>query len=286
MKETFEGYYFKVADNDKAVAVIVEENTGTQIITDRDSFQGDDVKLTYDIELGPLSPIKYDAMGPFKFFPFMECRHSVQSMDHNATGCITIKPKNKPAQVFDFQDARGYIEGDRGHSFPTKYFWSQCNVWQEQCFRSHFASEVASHTSYAKPSRHWLSVMVSCAVIPYLGLKFLGTICIVHFNGREIRLATYLGARVKQFTYDKLVITQGWGKRRKILTVTVLEPEKNVHGLRAPVRGQFSRTIYESVCTPVQYKLTMGKAILFDVTGKAAAYEYSEIKNSQDKIVL
>ena len=276
VKNTFEGYYIKVSDNEKAVAVIVEATSGTQIITSSGSFRGLDVKLTYDIKVNGLTPIKYDAMGPFKYFPFMECRHSVQSMNHRATGKITIRPKNGQTQTFDFTNGHGYIEGDRGHSFPTRYFWTQCNVWEYPCHSVTSAERTHSEESQGR-DRQPLSIMATCARIPYLGLKFWGAICIIHYSGKEYRLASYLGARIKQFDRDKIVVTQGLGKRRKTLTVTILDPNKNIHALQAPIKGRFTRTIYESVFTAVRYKFTIGETTLFDVTSNAAAYEYSSI---------
>lgn len=58
---------------------------------------------------------------PFKYVPFMECRHSVWSMRHSVSGTVYIN-----GQEYSFQNAWGYWEGDRGHSFPKEYLWTQC----------------------------------------------------------------------------------------------------------------------------------------------------------------
>mgnify|MGYP003295969120 CR=1 FL=1 len=42
------------------------------------------------LSFGPLAPIRYDIMGPFKYVPFMECRHSVFSMRHTVNGTLQI----------------------------------------------------------------------------------------------------------------------------------------------------------------------------------------------------
>jgi hypothetical protein len=65
-------------------------------------------------------------MGPFRFVPLMECRHSVLSMSHSLSGSLRLNGKS-----VCFNGGVGYIEGDRGHSFPRRYIWTQCN-WREE----------------------------------------------------------------------------------------------------------------------------------------------------------
>lgn len=60
-------------------------------------------------------------MGPFQFVPFMQCRHSVFSMKHQVNEQITIN-----GQIYKFKNGIGYMEGDRGYSFPKQYIWMQC----------------------------------------------------------------------------------------------------------------------------------------------------------------
>ena len=43
-----------------------------------------------DLRFGPFSPLRYDIMGPFRYVPFMQCRHSVFSMKHTIHGEISI----------------------------------------------------------------------------------------------------------------------------------------------------------------------------------------------------
>ena len=69
-----------------------------------------------------------------------------------------------------FQNAVGYLEGDRGRSFPRAYIWTQC------CFPEG-------------------SLVLCVAEIPLAGFRFTGVIGVVLWRGREYRLATYLGAR-------------------------------------------------------------------------------------------
>jgi len=207
-----------------------------------------DLRVTGEVKFGAFDKIKYDAMGPFKFLPFMECRHMVVSMQHKISGEIRIGEN-----VFNFDDGVGYIEGDCGKSFPKKYFWSQANHGE-------------------------VSVSVSCAIIPYLGIRFKGTICFIHFEGQKLRLATYLGARVKEFIESKLVITKGRGGKRYCLEIEALDGRlTNARSLLAPDGGKMNRVIHESVERTVNYKFTKGTETLFEFTSNRAAFEYSEM---------
>ena len=81
-------------------------------------------------------------MGPFAYFPFMECFHGVLSMKHRVSGSIVVNSKE-----LIFNNGIGYIEKDWGRSFPKRYLWLQCND---------FSTEETS-------------IMVSIADIPFLG---------------------------------------------------------------------------------------------------------------------
>ncbi|MGN0978195.1 MAG: hypothetical protein ACI4PH_09090 [Faecousia sp.] len=62
-----------------------------------------------------------------------------------------------------FQDAIGYMEGDRGYSFPRKYAWTQCSF----------------------PDG---ALMLSIADIPVGGFHFTGVIGIVLLQGKNTAL--------------------------------------------------------------------------------------------------
>jgi len=294
----FEGYYVKCGGIDGSVAFIFgkqvsgqEKSSFIQIITEEDSYftgfdyadffkskRGFNIKIndnhadksgmvininqpglraSGEVKFGSFGKIKYDAMGPFKILPFMECRHSVISMRHTLSGMITINNK-----IYNFYGGLGYIEGDRGKSFPKKYFWTQSN------------SFIFTPGSEVKTP----AVFISAAAIPYLGLKFTGTVSVIHCGGREYRLATYLGAKVKNFTSNKLVISQGFGKHRKIFEAEKLNTDTAEFSreLLAPSLGAMSRTISESLRTNMRYKFTVGGRVFFEFVNPHAAYEFSE----------
>lgn len=286
----FEGYYIKCTNKKSSIAFILsrhiskkEKSSFIQIITDDNSYitnfhynsytfkkkpflvridenilssdgitlkiEKTDLVVNGNLKFGEFTPIKYNAMGAFKFLPLMECKHTIVSMNHAVSGQLLVN-----GQIYEFNNDRGYLEGDCGRSFPKKYFWTQCNKFDNQ---------------------ENISIFASCAIIPYLGIHFTGSICIINYNGREYRLATYLGGCVKSFTKNRLIIKQGFGNRRKVLEIEVLHAEKNKRKLLAPMQGKMSRFIKETIATAVRYKLTLGASTLFDVISSYAAFEYS-----------
>ena len=46
------------------------------------------------LRFGAFTPPAYDIMGPFRFVPFMQCRHSILSLHHQVDGRLTINGKN------------------------------------------------------------------------------------------------------------------------------------------------------------------------------------------------
>lgn len=163
------------------------------------------------LKFGSLSPLKYDIMGPFSLIPFLECRHSVRSMQHSVCGTVYIN-----GQEYSFQNACGYWEGDCGRSFPKEYAWTQC------CLSNG-------------------SLMLSVADIPMAGFHFTGIIAIVLWKGREYRLATYLGARIVQIGNGILRIVQDDMELEARLLQSDASP------LMAPNNGNMMRMIHESV---------------------------------------
>ncbi len=190
------------------------------------------------LDFGPLSPLKYDIMGPFALVPFMECRHSVYSMEHLVCGTVYIN-----GQEYSFQNAYGYWEGDRGHSFPKKYVWTQC------CF-------------------HNGSLMLSVADIPIAGIHFTGIICVVLWEGKEYRLATYLGAKAVKIGNGIVRIVQG------DLELEARLQEASEHPLNAPMKGAMGRIIHESAACRAFYRFRKGKHTLFAFETNQASFEF------------
>lgn len=271
----FKGYYFKCSENDRSFAMIPalhhdgkRRNASLQIITEdkvyivpysdikfkkgiirlgRNLFseKGMSLNVDYDgckingkVYFKKLKKLKYDIMGPFQYVPFLQCRHSVVSMMHSVKGEIIINDTN-----YSFHNGVGYIEGDRGRSFPKEYIWTQC----------HFKNG---------------SLMLAVADIPFLGFSFKGIIGAVVIAGTEYRIATYLGAKISHAGNNTVIIRQGKYK----LYAKLLE-EKH-QDLNAPVNGEMIRTIHESVSCRAYYKFSYKNRTLVEFESDNASFEY------------
>lgn len=221
--------------------------TRNNIIIGKNRFGKDGIRLeihTPELNVrgkllfGPLTPIKYDIMGPFVLVPFLECRHSVYSMHHLVCGKVFIN-----GQKYTFRNGSGYWEGDRGHSFPKEYVWSQCS----------FSGG---------------SLMLSVADIPMGKIHFTGVICIVLWRGKEYRLATYLGARAVHIKDGAVRIVQG------DLELEARLLEKSENPLKAPAMGDMIRTIHESAACRARYRFRKARRTLFALESDRASFEY------------
>lgn len=277
MYGSFYGWYLKCQSETQTLAVIpAVHNTGRkricsiQIITDHDVFTvtfNSDVfhrtkrnifigenrfgkegihlaihtpQLTVkgQLNFGPLCPLKYDIMGPFAFVPFMECRHSVWSMRHSVRGNVYIN-----GQKYAFRNAWGYWEGDRGRSFPKEYLWTQCSFLGG-------------------------AVMLSVADIPMAGIHFTGVIGAILWQGKEYRMATYLGARAVQIQNNMVRVIQG----NLELDVHLLEASECP--LKAPAKGDMVRTIHESASCRAFYRFRRKDCTLFAFETNKASFEF------------
>ena len=201
-----------------------------------------DIKAVGSLRFGELSPIKYDIMGPFKYVPLMECRHSVISMHHTVSGKIEINGKS-----YIFDNDIGYIEGDRGYSFPQKYAWTQCFF----------------------PNG---SIMLSVASIPMGFFSFKGIIGVIMLDKKEYRIATYLGAKIRKIEDGEIVIEQG--KMRLFVKLI----QKSSLPLFAPTGGKMTRTIHESISCRAAYRFENDGNTLFSFETDNASFEYEFYK--------
>ncbi|MBE6039223.1 MAG: hypothetical protein E7218_08555 [Anaerofustis stercorihominis] len=277
IKDYFKGLYFKCCTDDRTIAFIPashsddrNETASLQVITDDMSvslsideitFSGNpfgvladgcefsdegiyvdisegDMKIEGSLRFDCITPVKYDIMGPFCMVPFMQCRHSVHSMTHNINGYMNIGDIR-----YDFDNGVGYIEGDSGRSFPKRYIWSQC------CFDGG-------------------SLMFAVADIPVLAFSFTGIIGNILLDGKEYRIATYLGARVKNIDDDTVVIGQG---EYEFTAKLIKRREKP---LAAPHHGKMSRVIYESASCSAYYRFSKKDKILLEFTSDRASFEF------------
>lgn len=285
MNDYFYGWYFKCQSKTQTLAIIPafhqsnhRQSCSIQVITEDHSFHvpfsafhlhkkqkeyflkinentfskkgitinihTEKLKMSGCLMFDDFHPLKYDIMGPFCYVPFMECRHSVFSMRHTVNGIVTINGK-----VYRFENAVGYMEGDRGISFPKNYIWTQC------FFRN-------------------LSIMLSVAEIPVNFLPFCkkrtftGLIGVIAWNKKEYRFATYLGAKVRKIEDGLVIIEQGNYR----LSVQLLEPV--LHSLYAPKNGEMFRVIKENTSCRARYCLENKEKTIFSFETDKASFEY------------
>lgn len=204
--------------------------------------QQEGLSLHGTLHYGPFTILRSDIMGPFRFLGGMQCSHGIISMGHSLAGTLELN-----GEPLDLTGGMGYIEMDRGRSFPSAYLWTQC-LWDG-------------------PER--VSLMLAIATVPLPVGGFTGCICSVFTRSREYRLATYRGAKIEAWTFSGAVIRQG--KYR--LEVELLNERRQA--LRAPADGCMERTIHESLCAEVRYRFWHGDNLLFQHTDSNASFEYS-----------
>lgn len=198
-----------------------------------------DLTLEGGVSFGMFSGLRRDVMGPFRWVPGMQCVHDVISMKHSIQGWIRLN-----GSILDFRGGTGYIESDRGRSFPDAYLWCQGN-WQGG------------------------SMVVCVATVPFGPGNFTGCVCALVQGGTEYRLATYRGARVIRWSETGAVIRQG------PYTLQIQLPDSRGQPLRAPVRGAMARTIRETLCGPVGLQLWREKELLLDRMDPLGSFEFA-----------
>lgn len=202
-----------------------------------------DFSLKGEVKFSQLVVPRVDIMGPFSMVPFMECRHSLFSMKHKISGNVELNEKK-----YDLSQGIGYMEGDRGRSFPREYMWTHC----------FFSNERANSGS----------LMLAVAEIPVPFAHFTGIIGFVLWKGKEYRFATYFGAKVTEMTRNSVEIVQGSYKLR----VELLKKQDQV--LQAPDFGEMNREIRESIRCKGRYQFFQNDRLLLDVESKSASFEF------------
>ncbi len=268
-KAFFEGWYFKHQSDNSTIAFIpgrAESGAFVQVISDKESRQFpvkefsadcnviragqcifssqgcwiDLPGISGDIRYGRFTPLCSDIMGPFRFLP-LECSHGVISMSHKLTGAIVMD-----GEYLCFDNGRGYIERDRGTSFPKSYLWLQCNA-------------------FSQPG----SIMVSIAEIPFAGIHFTGCICAIVFEKKEYRIATYCGVKIHAYSPQHVCLSQ----KNLLLDIEINTSEKG-HPLASPVDGKMSGIIRESHQAAIRCRLWNVGQLVMDFKSNHASFEF------------
>ena len=220
-------------------------DTKANINIEKEDFKIRGELLFHGLQKFPSSTMSPGIMGWYSFVPFMECKHSVVSMNHCIYGELSIND-----QVFSFNHGKGYIEKDWGTSFPSAWIWLQSN-------------------NFNNPT---VSVMLSVAKIPWFGSYFMGFISFLHLNGETYLFTTYNNSTLTLKKYDDDFINIDIRNKQHLLQ---LEIERKRDGeLVAPERGQMTRMIKESVDSVVRVSLfDQNNYLLFSKTGRRAGLE-------------
>lgn len=184
---------------------------------------------------------KTDVMGIFRYVPNMQCNHGVLSFCHTMMGSVNINGKE-----MNFSGGVGYIEKDFGTSFPKKYIWTQCNWNQKNCIMASIAD----------------------IPVPFLKKSFIGCICTIYYEGKEYRMATYTGVKIRRISKRKVVLKQG----KYQLDIMLIKELPFL--LQAPRNGIMSRKIQESPICKVKYQFSYDKRVIFKEISHIASYEY------------
>lgn len=292
-KNYFEGWYFKILNNDcdQALAIIPgismdsdgKKNAFIQILDgklhrsvfytfewsafkatpgifeiqiEENVFSETKIQLNLPILKGALNFVNLvgwpkpwyspGIMGPYAFVPFMECYHGIVSMDHEISGQLSYL-----SNAIDFNNGRGYIEKDWGHSFPSSYVWMQSN---------HFS----------KPG---ISFKASVANIPWIRNSFVGFIAGLWYENQLIRFTTYNNTRLRKCNITLDFVEIQLENRNYLLKLFAHRSQATQ--LASPIKGIMDGRIEESMSSKIEVELYSKKEqkFLFHDTGFHAAME-------------
>ncbi len=184
-------------------------------------------------------------MGIFSYFPKMECYHDVISMNHLLYGALCVN-----GVKIDFNRGKGYIETDRGTSFPKKYIWIQCNNFKNKnC-----------------------SFFCSVAEIPFMKKSFPGFICNLVIDNEEYRFATYNCSKYKiEWTTEETMTVSFESSKARLNIEANLA---NTGELIAPQQGRMEKVIKEGLSGHVNIQLyNKQNGFTYEDTGNMAGIE-------------
>ncbi|MBN1763426.1 MAG: hypothetical protein JW878_10210 [Methanomicrobia archaeon] len=188
-------------------------------------------------------------MGWGSFVPFMQCKHGIVSMNHTLRGTLEID-----GEQIAFDNGKGYIEKDWGHSFPSSYIWMQSN---------HFTDE-------------GISFMLALARIPWLHTNFSGFAGLLRYNGRFYTFATYAGARITQFEKTERNLVRITLEDRHF-KADIEAIQGRVWALKSPHEGTMTHNTFESLTSTINLKVyektSGGNRLLFEDRGRNAGLE-------------
>jgi len=187
------------------------------------------------------SGIMRGIMGWYGYVPFLETYHGLVSMDHIVNGSVTINGEKQT-----FSGAHGYIEKDWGASFPQSWIWMQGNCFIEEK----------------------TSLMISIAVIPWLGSSFIGHIAVFRVNDKLLNLSTYSGGKVKELEKTAAGVRLKIETQKYALLVNAIGGE--VVNLKSPEKGVMTGRTVESLSSTIEVSLLNKSDNKLIYTGKSS----------------
>ena len=230
-------FYFKIANN-----IFSKDQIHIDIKSDDTKIFGN---ISYsNIQTINTSCISPNIMGPFSYFPFMECNHAIICMKACANGKLKINNKK-----ITFNDSIGYIEKDWGISFPQKYIWNQANDFENES----------------------ASFMISIADIPFKIFTFQGFICILKIKDHEYKFTTYNGAKIIKYKVsDKQIDIEIKKGKHKLF---ISSAYNNTNNLIAPKEGKMQTKINESIEGFTKITLKKDEKVIFRDISKNCGLE-------------
>jgi tocopherol cyclase len=203
-------------------------------------------RIQLTIEDPETYPVKWyhpGIMGPFRFFPFMECYHGVHVVGSRAIGTVEIE-----GVKHTLKDARLYIEKDWGTSFPREWVWIEASQFNRDDVR----------------------LMLSIANIPWLGRSFNGHLGYVWLGDERIGLGTY---RLSHYTLSVeehgVVIAVNKGDYHIVIEATKRHPVPLV----APSLGDMTRDMEEDLNALVYLSVYKHGELVYEGSSEYAGFE-------------
>lgn len=207
-------------------------------------------QIQLDLTFGLFCPIRQSLyaptiMGPLEYIR-MPCAHDVVSMDHKVTGRVFIN-----GEKIGITDGRGYIEKDRGHSFPSRYVWAQCNHFKE------------------KPEA---SLFLAVAQLDFRRWSSQGAIALYHDGEKEHRFASYLGTRTA-VSVDKESNRYTVNLKNPLKSLFVSVSMGSARPLLAPMDAGMDYVIKETVQAAIRMDFSQRKGDTVRLSSLHAAAE-------------
>lgn len=237
-----------------------KEPFGVKIGGNRFSYRGIelDIKDTVkgSLEYSEIVPYRYSwkergVMGWYGYVPFMETYHGLLSLDHRVDGLVNVG-----GDIHVFEKGDGYMEKDWGESFPSSWIWMQSNSFEEK----------------------GTSLMLSIAVIPWLGSSFIGHLAIIHVGGNSLNLSTYKGGKITKLEKTANELSMKVATRNHVLEINAFQGESVT--LKSPKKGLMTGRTIESLNSRLEVKLSeINGNKVFQGTGLNAGLEIMDKKN-------